>query len=42
MVILVDRGGGRPVIAIPVDVPAGATRPINGVSESGVQVISNQ
>jgi len=28
--ILIDRGAGRPVIAIPVDVPAGATRPVTG------------
>ncbi|HMJ90373.1 MAG TPA: hypothetical protein VK530_11180 [Candidatus Acidoferrum sp.] len=28
--ILIDRGDGRPVIAIPVDVPAGATRPTAG------------
>jgi hypothetical protein len=28
--ILVDRGAGRPVIAIPVDKPAGAARPVTG------------
>jgi hypothetical protein len=28
--ILVDRGDGRPTIAIPVDLPAGATRPTAG------------
>lgn len=28
--ILVDRGPGRPVIAIPVDMPEGATRPMTG------------
>lgn len=30
VIILVDRGAGRPVIAIPVDVPTGATRPMTG------------
>lgn len=28
--ILVDRGDGRPLISIPVDLPAGATRPTAG------------
>jgi hypothetical protein len=28
--ILIDRGAGRPVIAIPVEIPDGATRPITG------------
>jgi hypothetical protein len=28
--ILIDRGDGRPTIAIPVDLPVGATRPTAG------------